>query len=93
MGTAEDDPAAHWIDGRTRIPHVGVLHVLAWVKTGVKQCVHNHSRGSTQPNVNIPTFLPTRLINCSDSDCLRIVATDSSTPPERISPIALPKTI
>ncbi|KAI0329380.1 hypothetical protein GY45DRAFT_879521 [Cubamyces sp. BRFM 1775] len=81
--TTDDDPAARGIDGRTRIPHVGAPHILARAKTCVEKCVHNHPRcRGTTPNANVPAFLPIWLINCSDSDCLRIVETNSSTPPE-----------
>ncbi|KAJ8457110.1 hypothetical protein ONZ51_g11722 [Trametes cubensis] len=78
-----DDPAARWIDRRTRIPHVGAPHVLAWAKTCVEQCVHSHPRcQEIAPHANGSAFLPTRLIDCSNPLCLRIVETDASTPSE-----------
>ncbi|KAJ8462322.1 hypothetical protein ONZ51_g10976 [Trametes cubensis] len=83
MYTAQDDPAARWIDRRTRIPRVGAPHVLAWAKTCVEQCVHSHPRcQEIAPHANGSAFLPTRLIDCSNSLCLRIVETDASTPSE-----------
>ncbi|KAI0329378.1 HET-domain-containing protein [Cubamyces sp. BRFM 1775] len=83
MYTAEDDPAARWIDRRTRLPNIGAPHVLALAKSCVEQCVHNHPRCQEAiPHANEPASLPTRLIDCSDSDCLRILETNSHTPPE-----------
>ncbi|KAH9885084.1 hypothetical protein C8Q73DRAFT_770170 [Cubamyces lactineus] len=74
---AEDDPAASWIKGRTRIPHVGTPTVLAIAKACVGQCVQGHARcQAITPDLVGPATLPTRLIDCSDPDHVRLVTTD-----------------
>ncbi|KAI0653360.1 heterokaryon incompatibility protein-domain-containing protein [Cubamyces menziesii] len=77
LHTTEGNPAARWIKNRFLIPHVGWPYALAEAKTCIEKCVRDHPecRAITPyPIGDAP--LPTRLIDCSDPDCLRIVETD-----------------
>ena len=67
-----DDPAAAWIEGRTRNPYIGRPNVLATAKAYIEDCVNNHERCRSLED-RIP--LPTRLIDCSDPLCPRIIET------------------
>ncbi|KAJ8474941.1 hypothetical protein ONZ51_g6893 [Trametes cubensis] len=75
--TSADDPAAAWIKGRTRIPHVNDTQVLALAKTCVEECArdHEHCQAVTRHPSGF-TPLPTRLIDCSDPRCIRLIKTD-----------------
>ncbi|KAH9889562.1 heterokaryon incompatibility protein-domain-containing protein [Cubamyces lactineus] len=75
--TTEDNPAAIWIHGRLRIPHVGDPRVLALAKACIKQCVCDHERCRMIAPPG-PASLPSRLIDCSNLFCLRILETDST---------------
>ncbi|KAI0656704.1 heterokaryon incompatibility protein-domain-containing protein [Cubamyces menziesii] len=78
--TTEDNPAANWIKGRLRIPHVGAPRVLSLAKACVEQCARDHERCRTiTPPSPGSTSPPSRIIDCSNPFCLRIVETGSST--------------
>ncbi|KAH9889086.1 heterokaryon incompatibility protein-domain-containing protein [Cubamyces lactineus] len=68
----EDDPAAAWIEGRTRNPYIGRPNVLATAKAYIEDCVQIHERCKGLVD---RTPLPTRLIDCSDPLCPRIIET------------------
>ncbi|KAH9889092.1 heterokaryon incompatibility protein-domain-containing protein [Cubamyces lactineus] len=77
--TTEDDPAARWIQRRTRITHVGAPHVLAMARTCVEECARTHTKCeaiTSYPKESAP--LPTRVIDCSSSECLRLVQTNDN---------------
>ncbi|KAI0333407.1 HET-domain-containing protein, partial [Cubamyces sp. BRFM 1775] len=71
-----DDPASRWIKGRILIPHVGAPYAMSMAKTCIEECVRTHTKCqaiTTYPIGSAP--LPTRLIDCSNPDRLRIVET------------------
>ncbi|KAI0653372.1 heterokaryon incompatibility protein-domain-containing protein [Cubamyces menziesii] len=79
LHSTEGNPAARWIKNRFLIPHVGWPYALAEAKACIEECVRDHPecRAITPyPIGDAP--LPTRLIDCSDPDRLRIVETNSS---------------
>ncbi|KAI0324986.1 HET-domain-containing protein [Cubamyces sp. BRFM 1775] len=77
LWTTEGDPAARWIKNRIIIPHVGWPYALALAKTCVEDCVHNHPECQAITPYPIGAApLPTRLIDCSDLDRLRLIETD-----------------
>ncbi|KAH9889096.1 heterokaryon incompatibility protein-domain-containing protein [Cubamyces lactineus] len=71
-----DDPAAAWIEGRTRNPFIGRPDVLATARSFVDNCVQNHERCRVSSSISESASLPTRLIDCSDLQYPRIVVTD-----------------
>ncbi|KAI0334644.1 HET-domain-containing protein [Cubamyces sp. BRFM 1775] len=76
MFTTEDYPAAPWIDGRVRIPHVGDPRVLSLAKAQIVECVNNHSHcQAVTPYPIGSTPLPSRLIDCSHALSPRLVET------------------
>ncbi|KAH9889052.1 heterokaryon incompatibility protein-domain-containing protein [Cubamyces lactineus] len=74
--TTQDDPAAPWIDGRMRIPHVGDPRVLSLAKALIEECVrdHVHCQAVTQHPIGLAP-LPSRLIDCSHPLFPRLVET------------------
>ncbi|KAJ8489922.1 hypothetical protein ONZ51_g2650 [Trametes cubensis] len=77
--TTEGHPAARWIKKRILLPHVGWPYALTEAKTRVEECIRGHR--SCQAITSFPIGsapLPTRLIDCSNPDHLRIIETDSS---------------
>ncbi|KAJ8489930.1 hypothetical protein ONZ51_g2646 [Trametes cubensis] len=73
------NPAARWIKRRILIPHVGWPYALALAKTCIEECVRDHPNcQAITPYTIGDAPLPTRLIDCSDPDRLRIVETNSS---------------
>ncbi|KAI0653373.1 heterokaryon incompatibility protein-domain-containing protein [Cubamyces menziesii] len=77
LHTMEGNPAAKWIENRFLIPQVGKPYALALAKTCIEECVRGHPECQAitpYPMGRAP--LPTRLIDCSDPHCLRIVETD-----------------
>ncbi|KAI0655245.1 heterokaryon incompatibility protein-domain-containing protein [Cubamyces menziesii] len=78
--TDRDDPAAVYINGRTRVPDVGSPRTLALAKTYAEECVRGHNRcqAITPHPVDSAAPLPTRLIDCSDLRRVRVAETDSS---------------
>ncbi|KAI0325001.1 HET-domain-containing protein [Cubamyces sp. BRFM 1775] len=80
LWTTEGDPAARWIENRILIPHVGWPYALAEAKTCIEECVRNHPQCQAITPYPIGAApLPTRLIDCSDPGCLRLVETDPGT--------------
>ncbi|KAH9887389.1 heterokaryon incompatibility protein-domain-containing protein [Cubamyces lactineus] len=78
--SAEDSPVP-WVDSETksRIPYDEAPDVLAAAATYIKQCVRDHPQCQAitpYPVGSAP--LPTRLLDCSNPDRLRIIETDSS---------------
>ncbi|KAH9885573.1 heterokaryon incompatibility protein-domain-containing protein [Cubamyces lactineus] len=62
---------------RMLIPHVGWPYALALAKTCVEDCVRDHPKCQAitpYPVGHAP--LPTRLIDCSNPDCLRLLETN-----------------
>ncbi|KAI0325302.1 HET-domain-containing protein [Cubamyces sp. BRFM 1775] len=77
--TTEDSPAAIWIQGRLRIPHVGAPRVLALARACVEQCICDHEQCRTiAPPPTEFTSLPSRLIDCSTFFCIRVVETNGN---------------
>ncbi|KAI0323731.1 HET-domain-containing protein [Cubamyces sp. BRFM 1775] len=77
LSTPEGDPAARWIQNRMLIPHVGWPYALALAKTCIEECVRDHPECQAITPYPIGSApLPTRLIDCSNPDRLRLVATD-----------------
>ncbi|KAI0325399.1 HET-domain-containing protein [Cubamyces sp. BRFM 1775] len=77
LWTTEGDPAARWIKNRIIIPHVGWPYALAEAKTCVEECIRNHPQCQAVAPYPIGAApLPTRLIDCSDPGCLRLVETN-----------------
>ncbi|KAJ8489931.1 hypothetical protein ONZ51_g2647 [Trametes cubensis] len=77
LHTMEGNPAARYIKNRILISQVGKPYALDLAKTCIEECVHDHPECqaiTAYPIGYAP--LPTRLIDCSDPDCLRIVETD-----------------
>ncbi|KAI0657899.1 heterokaryon incompatibility protein-domain-containing protein [Cubamyces menziesii] len=75
--TTEDNPAASWIDGRARIPHVGDPRVLSLAKARIEECVRDHAfcqAVTLHPIGSAP--LPSRLIDCSNPLFPRLVETN-----------------
>ncbi|KAI0323455.1 HET-domain-containing protein, partial [Cubamyces sp. BRFM 1775] len=75
--TTEGDPAARWIKNRILIPHVGWPYALAEAKMCVEECIREHPQCQAitpYPTGSAP--LPTRLIDCSNPGCLRLVETN-----------------
>ena len=72
-----DDPAAAYVEGRLRIPHVGSPKVLALAKACIEECAREHK--ACRAITLDPALLPRRLINCSDPRRVRIVEIDGST--------------
>ena len=73
------NPAARWIKKRILIPHVGWPYALAEAKTCIDECVRDHPECQAITPYPIGCApLPTRLIDCSDPDRLRIVETNSA---------------
>ncbi|KAI0325112.1 HET-domain-containing protein [Cubamyces sp. BRFM 1775] len=77
MYTTADDPAAPYIAGRLRIPHVGAPEVLALARTCVEECTHDHEACKAIAFDAAP--LPRRLVDCSHPHRVRIIETDGST--------------
>ncbi|KAI0655240.1 hypothetical protein C8Q70DRAFT_435381 [Cubamyces menziesii] len=82
--TTADDPAAAFIEGRVRIPHVGAPAVLSVAKAYVEGCLrsHEHCRAITHHRVGSPP-LPRRLLDCSDPLRVRIVDTSRLSVPRQ----------
>ncbi|KAH9850577.1 heterokaryon incompatibility protein-domain-containing protein [Lenzites betulinus] len=72
--TAPDDPAAEDIIGRTRILDVGSPRSLALAGICIERCEREHSR-CIALSLSTETFLPTRLVDCSNPDTPRLVST------------------
>ncbi|KAI0825323.1 heterokaryon incompatibility protein-domain-containing protein [Trametes gibbosa] len=75
--TASDDPAAKDIIGRTRILDVGSLRSLALARTCIERCKREHPRCVALSHSS-ESFLPTRVVDCSDPDHPRLVPTAGS---------------
>ncbi|KAI0334660.1 HET-domain-containing protein [Cubamyces sp. BRFM 1775] len=76
--TTSDDPAAPWIDGRARIPHVADPRVLALALARIEECAREHAycqAVTSHPIGSAP--LPSRLIDCSYAMFPRLVETNS----------------
>ncbi|KAH9885572.1 heterokaryon incompatibility protein-domain-containing protein [Cubamyces lactineus] len=72
--TTSGNPAAKWITRRTLIPHVGWPYALALAKTAVEECLRDHPECQAVTPYPIGAApLPSRLVDCSNPDCLRIV--------------------
>ncbi|KAH9885756.1 heterokaryon incompatibility protein-domain-containing protein [Cubamyces lactineus] len=69
-----DDPAATYIEKRTRIPHVGAPHILNMAKTYIEECARDHE--ACRLVTLESTSLPSRLLDCSYPLRVRIVATN-----------------
>ncbi|KAI0655306.1 heterokaryon incompatibility protein-domain-containing protein, partial [Cubamyces menziesii] len=70
------DPASQWIKGRILIPHVGAPYAMSMAKACIEECVRTHTECQAITPYPVGTApLPTRLIDCSNPDCLRIVET------------------
>ncbi|KAI0332048.1 HET-domain-containing protein [Cubamyces sp. BRFM 1775] len=77
--TPEDDPAASWIQDRSRMPHAAAPHILPMAKICVEECIRSHDKcQAITPHPIGSAPLPTRLIDCSDPDCLRLIETDGN---------------
>ncbi|KAI0334684.1 HET-domain-containing protein [Cubamyces sp. BRFM 1775] len=75
--TTEDDPAAHWIKRRTRITNVGAPHILAMARACIEECIRNHKKCEAITSYPIESaHLPTRLIDCSNPQFLRLIETN-----------------
>ncbi|KAH9889794.1 heterokaryon incompatibility protein-domain-containing protein [Cubamyces lactineus] len=79
LRTVEGDPAAAWLPKRILIPHVGWPYALAEAKACIDKCIRDHPacRAITWYDIGRAP-LPTRLIDCSHPDFLRIVEPDHS---------------
>ncbi|KAI0323737.1 hypothetical protein GY45DRAFT_533846 [Cubamyces sp. BRFM 1775] len=77
LSTTEGDPAAAWIKDRMIISHVGRPYTLALANACIEECVRGHPECQAITSYPIGSApLPTRLIDCSHPDHLRIVETD-----------------
>ncbi|KAJ8463328.1 hypothetical protein ONZ51_g10329 [Trametes cubensis] len=76
MYTTADDPAAAYVAGRLRIPHVGAPGILARAKACAEECARDHEACKAMPLE--AAHLPRRLLDCSHSHRVRIVETDGN---------------
>ncbi|KAI0333468.1 HET-domain-containing protein [Cubamyces sp. BRFM 1775] len=78
LHTAADDPAATWIKDRARKPHIEPPEqMLAIARACVENCVRNHGKCQDITQYPVGTApLPTRLIDCSDLNRLRLIETN-----------------
>ncbi|KAJ8489943.1 hypothetical protein ONZ51_g2648 [Trametes cubensis] len=59
---------------RTLIPHVGWPYALALAKTAIEECIRDHPECQAVTPYPIGAApLPSRLVDCSDPNCFRIV--------------------
>jgi hypothetical protein len=68
-----DDPAAEHIIARSRIVDVGSSQALALARRHLEDCIHSHEH--CFPPVEHAPLLPTRVVDCSDPNRPRLVAT------------------
>ncbi|KAH9901680.1 heterokaryon incompatibility protein-domain-containing protein [Cubamyces lactineus] len=79
LHTTEDDPAAPWIKDRSRMPHAEAPHVLTMARAHIEECIRSHDKCHAITQYPIGSApLPTRLIDCSDPDSLRLIETDGN---------------
>ncbi|KAI0323846.1 HET-domain-containing protein [Cubamyces sp. BRFM 1775] len=72
--TIKGDPAAKWITRRTLIPHVGWPYALDLAKAYIEECIRDHPEcRAITPHPIGSAPLPSRLVDCSDPNCLHIV--------------------
>ncbi|KAI0325396.1 HET-domain-containing protein [Cubamyces sp. BRFM 1775] len=77
--TSEGDPAAACIPHRILIPNVGSPYALALAKTCIETCIRDHPKCRAITSYPIGSApLPTRLVDCSNPDCLRLIETTAS---------------
>ncbi|KAH9900033.1 heterokaryon incompatibility protein-domain-containing protein [Cubamyces lactineus] len=70
-----DDPAAAYIEDRMPIPRVGAPQVLAMAKAWMEECASSHEVCQQTRALHSAPWLPTRLIDCSDTLRVRLIQT------------------
>ncbi|KAL1944938.1 hypothetical protein VTO73DRAFT_2558 [Trametes versicolor] len=75
LHTSAEDLAAPYIIARPPILDVGSARALSLAKFYIDECLHGHGRCiHVSPSSDVR--LPTRLVDCTDPNCMRLVSTE-----------------